>query len=154
MVKDTHSCCAAPACSLVCCRATQRKDITCIHVKSDTCIPHSNETAAAHTPKGAKPRSAEREAPACALQGQAEEGDAHAEKFAALMVTSLQLYKEQWDSIREKAGMEPVKGGSFLSHLGKPDGDTCKDYHEKCPSWADVVSEAVGSSFALAVAHS
>ena len=97
---------------------------------------------------------AEREVSACALQGQAEEGDQHAEKFAALMVTSLQLYKEQWDSIREEAGLAPAKGGSFMSHLGKPDGDTCKDYHEKCPFWADVVSEAVGDFSAISVAQS
>ena len=70
------------------------------------------------------------------------------------MVTSLQLYKEQWDSIREEAGMKPAKGGSFMSHLGKPDGDTCKDYHEKCPFWADVVSEAVGDLSVVSVAQS
>ena len=70
------------------------------------------------------------------------------------MVTSLQLYKEQWDSIREQAGMKLVKGGSFVSHLGKPDGNTCMDYHEKCPFWADVVSEAVADFSATSVSQS
>ena len=55
------------------------------------------------------------------------------------MVTSLQLYEKEWDSIWEEAGLMGVKGGGFTAHLGKPDGVTCKDYHSECSRWADEV---------------
>ena len=72
-----------------------------------------------------------------ALQGQAEEGDEHADLFASLMVTALQLYRNEWDAIREDAGLMGVKGGGFTAHLREPDGVTCKDYHRECLHWAD-----------------
>ena len=73
------------------------------------------------------------------LQGEADEGDEHADLFAALMVTSLQLYEKEWDGFREEAGLMRVDGGGFTAHLGKPDGVTCKDYHAECLRWADEV---------------
>lgn len=76
----------------------------------------------------------------CVVQGQSEEGDEHAELFAMLMVTTLQLYESQWEVIRLEAGLKGIKGGSFMAHLGKPDGVACRDYHMECSHWADEVS--------------
>ena len=70
-----------------------------------------------------------------------DEGDEHADLFAALMVTSLQLYEKEWDAIREEAGLMRVNGGGFTAHLGKPDGVSCKDYHSECSHWADKVCD-------------
>ena len=74
-----------------------------------------------------------------ALQGQAEESEKHAELFASFMVTSLRLYESQWAQIWKEAGLRAPKPGSYLARNGKPDGVACKDYHEKCSLWADVV---------------
>ena len=73
------------------------------------------------------------------MQGQAEESDKHAELFASFMVSSLRLYESQWAQIWKEAGLRAPKPGSYLAHNGKPDGVACKDYHEKCSLWADVV---------------
>ena len=96
------------------------------------------------------------------MQGQAEESDKHAELFASFMVSSLRLYESQWAQIWKEAGQRAPKLGSYLAHNGKPDGVTCKDYHEKCSLWADVVRSApalallcllMASSIATPTAH-
>ena len=69
------------------------------------------------------------------MQGQ-ESGDVH---FATELAQKLGEYEKAWSALRAEHRLGPVRRAPVLEHQGTPDGKICKDYHNKCPWWADKV---------------
>ena len=69
------------------------------------------------------------------MQGQ-ESGDVH---FATKLAEKLGEYEKAWSALRAEHRLGPVRRAPVLEHQGTPDGKICKDYHNKCPWWADKV---------------